>query len=165
MSLSHGDWPHPWPLNDTKSEINYSDAGHKAPQHKSSLSSTYQCLQYFKLTCYQCLRLEIWDRRRISTQQWKVHRYSEWTCITKMNELYGAFLTEFQKKKPKYTVANQNKDTQYNMPMRKLNANWTLFTSMRLEETPTIKSRLDLALHLTDWGDGASLLDQSVVAK
>ena len=77
MSLSHGDWPHPWPLNDTKSEINYSDAGHKAPQHKSSLSSTYQCLQYFKLTCYQCLRLEIWDRRRISTQQWKVHRYSE----------------------------------------------------------------------------------------
>ena len=44
MSPSQEDWPHPWPLYDTKSEINYSDAGHKAPKHKSSLSSTYQCL-------------------------------------------------------------------------------------------------------------------------
>lgn len=35
-----------------------------------------------------------------------------------MNELYSAFLTEFKKKKPKYTVANENKDTQYNMPRR-----------------------------------------------
>lgn len=34
-----------------------------------------------------------------------------------MNEPYGAFLTECQKK-PKYTMADQNKDKQYNKAMR-----------------------------------------------
>ena len=49
MSPSQEDWPHPWPLYDTKSEINYSDAGHRAPQHKSSLSSITSAYSIFNL--------------------------------------------------------------------------------------------------------------------